>query len=520
MLNRRQLLQRAAAAAPAVALSKVALASAATDGPSFGGRNLIVFMTDQQRAIMHFPRGWSQRNLPGLTRLQRNGITFDNATCNACMCSPSRATFFTGQLPAQHGVKYTLEEGMPNDQYAQVELDTSIPNLATAMSALGYDVVYKGKFHLTKPAGETWSPADLERYGFAGWDPPDAGADQSIPQAGGGTTDNDGRYMHGTDGVIPFLQSRKPGDRPFCLIVSLVNPHDVLMYPRNFEAAGYDDSWLDGEDIQLPATFDEDLRTKPSVQRRFQRLFNLSGVLGTKSRKRNYLKFYANLIKASDQYLVEILNTLDAKGLTNDTVVVSTSDHGEMGMAHGSLRQKNFQAYEETLRVPLVWSNPQLFPRARRSNALVSHVDFLPTVAGLWGAPKQSVWQGKDYSGIVKGTSMRPVQEHTVFTFEDVMAGQPNPPYVQAPNCIVALREQRFKLVETYDAKGQKASEWEFYDRKHDPIERRNLAWPGVKRTPEQTRAYNRMRAKLREVKRTQLQPLPTTPQPQVLPPN
>jgi len=519
MLNRRQLLQRAAAAAPAVMLSRAAVASAQTGGPDFGGRNQLVFMTDQQRAIMHFPRGWTQRNLPGYTRLQRNGITFDNAACNACMCSPSRATFFTGQLPAHHGVKWTLEEGMPNDQYPQVELSTDIPNLANVMSSLGYDVIYKGKFHLTKPAGETWSPADLERYGFQGWDPPDAGADQSIPQAGGGTTDNDGRYMHGTDGVIPFLQSRKPGDRPFCLIVSLVNPHDVLMYPRNFAAAGYDDSWLEGEHIELPETWDEDLKTKPSVQWRFQKLFGLSGALGTKARKRNYLKFYANLIKSSDQYLVEILNTLDAQGLTNDTVVVSTSDHGEMGMAHGSMRQKNFQAYEETLRVPLVWSNPQLFPRARRSNALVSHVDFLPTVAGLFGAPKQAAWQGKDYSAIVKGTSMRPVQDHTIFTFEDVQAGQPNPPYLKAPNCVVALREQRYKIAETYDAKGQKPSEWEFYDRKHDPNERRNLAWPGVKRTPEQDKAYRRLRAQLAEVKRRQLQPLPTTPQPLVQPP-
>src|SRR5689334_12550916 len=99
MLNRRELLQRAAAAAPAVMLSQAAMASAATpDAQSFAGRNLVIFMTDQQRAIMHFPRGWTERNLPGYTRLQRHGVTFDNAACNACMCSPSRATFFTGQL--------------------------------------------------------------------------------------------------------------------------------------------------------------------------------------------------------------------------------------------------------------------------------------------------------------------------------------------------------------------------------------------------------------------------------------
>ncbi len=154
-----------------------------------------------------------------------------------------------------------------------------------------------------------------------------------------------------------------------------------------------------------------------------------------------------------------------------------TADHGEMGMTHNSMRQKNFQAYEETLRVPLVYSNPQLFPRARQSNALVSHVDFMPTIAGLFGAPKVKRWQGQDYSRLVAGTSSRPVQDHTVFTFEDVQAGQASPPYLKAPNCIVAIREQRWKLVETYDAKGQLPSEWEFYDIRNDRLEKRNLAW-------------------------------------------
>jgi choline-sulfatase len=520
MLNRRQLLQRAAAVAPAAVLARAGLADAAPAAPDFAGRNLVVFMTDQQRAVMHFPPGWAKRNLPGYSRLERHGVTFDNAACNACMCSPSRATFFTGQLPAHHGVKYTLEEGMPNDQYPQVELSTDIPNLANVMSAAGYDVIYKGKFHLTKMAGETWSPADLERYGWSGWDPPDAGADQSIPQAGGGSTDNDGRFMAGADGVIPFLQTRSPGGTPFCLIVSLVNPHDVLMYPRNYVQAGYDDSWLGGEHIDLPETYDEDLSTKPSVQKRFQQLFGLSGVLGTPGRKRNYLKFYANLMKASDAYLEQILDTLDKQKLTEDTVVVATADHGEMGMAHGSMRQKNFQAYEETMRVPLVWSNPKLFPRARRSQALVSHVDFVPTVAGLFGAPKQSAWQGKDYSHLVAGTSQRPVQDHTIFTFEDVQAGQAQGPYLKAPNCIRALRERRYKIVETYDAKGELPSEWEFYDRRSDPNEEDNLAWPGAKRTREQDVAYARLRAQLKRVVQTELQPLPSTPQPLVQPSN
>jgi choline-sulfatase len=120
---------------------------------SMAGMNVVnVFITDQDRAIQHFPRGWVKENLPGLTRLQRHGLTFSNAFTNSCMCSPARATLMTGYFPAQHGVKYTLELDMPADEYPQVEMPLDLANLATVMSAAGYNVVYKGKWHLNKPA--------------------------------------------------------------------------------------------------------------------------------------------------------------------------------------------------------------------------------------------------------------------------------------------------------------------------------------------------------------------------------
>ena len=73
--------------------------------------------------------------------------------------------------------------------------------------------------------------------------------------------------------------------------------------------------------------------------------------------------------------------------MLENTLIIHTADHGEMGMAHGGMRQKNFNVYEETLRVPLVYSNPKLFTKRGSSQALVSHVDFLPTLASLVGAP-------------------------------------------------------------------------------------------------------------------------------------
>jgi arylsulfatase A-like enzyme len=478
--------------------------------------NVVLFLSDQERALQHFPKGWAQQNLPALTRLQRNGLTFERAFTNACMCSPARSTLMTGLFPAQHGVKYTLEEDMPADQYPQVELPLELPNMASVMAARGYTPVYKGKWHLDKPDGSTWTPHDVQKYGFERWNPPDGGANQDISEAGGGTTNHDGRYMDsvgsadaGAEGVLQYINSHAAQQQPFFLVVSLINPHDVLLYPKNYVAAGYDDTWLEGT-IRLPPTINEDLSTKPTVQRQFLKLFNLTGRLTTPQMKRSYLNFYGNLMKATDAYLANVLDALATTGLLDNTVVVRTSDHGEMGLAHGGLRQKNFNVYEESTRVPLVYSNPRLFPRARRSSALVSHVDFLPTLASLFAVPRsaRTKWEGVDYSRIVLGTSSKPRQSYVVFTYDDFQSGQARGPYPTPPNHIVSIREQRWKIAKYYDPAGKRRPQWELYDLKNDPNERKNLAWPTHKRTQLQEREFQRLKKKLARVQKTRLRPL------------
>jgi arylsulfatase A-like enzyme len=428
----------------------------------------------------------------------------------------------SGFFPAQHGVKYTLEEDMEPPTYPQVELPTpdSLANIATVMSAAGYNVIYKGKWHCSKPAGSTWSPSDLSAYGFSRWNPADAGANQAIPEMGGGIANNDGRFMTsvgdyetGDEGALQFLTSTAATQQPFFMIISLVNPHDVLAYPRNDSAAGYSDEWLDG-DIGLPATVGEDLHLKPRAQEAFLKIFNLSGKLRTPQQKRNYLNFYGNLMRASDNYLVNVLaalksvSTTKGSNLLTDTLVIRTSDHGEMGLAHGGLRQKNFNFYEESLRVPLVYSNPRLFRTPRRSKALVSHVDFLPTLASLFAAPQsaRSAWQGRDYSSLVLRKNAAPVQNYVVFTYDDFQAGQSSGPYVPPPQHITSIRETRWKLARYDDPNGKVRTEWEMYDLKTDPLETTNLARPGYSRTKAERAQLARLRRKLARVQATRLQ--------------
>jgi choline-sulfatase len=520
-LTRAEMLKLAAATAPAVWLAGATGAQARTTS-NLQGMNVLIVLTDQDRAIQHFPRGWVRQNLPGYSRLQRHGITFDNAVCNACMCSPSRSTLMTSYLTAQHGVKYTLESEMPADTYPQVELETSFPNLATVMAAGGYTPVYKGKFHCNKAAAgdDNWVPEDVNQYGWTRWNPPDAGANQSAPEAGGGFADNDGRYMNaqgdaasGGEGAVEYLQSVAAQQQPFCMVVSLVNPHDVLFYPTNLVANGYDDSWLQGY-IERPPTAGEDLATKPGVQREFLRLTQALGPLNSPRRQRNYVNFYGNLMRSSDTYLVNILNTLVRAGLFENTVVVRTADHGEMGMAHGGQRQKNFNMYEETMRIPLIYSNPRLWPRPQRSTALVSHVDLVPTFASLFGAPPSALpgTQGVDYSAQVLGEGGSP-QNYTVFTYDDWQSGQMSGPYPNPPNHVVAIREKRWKFAQYYDVSGEKPPQYEMYDLANDPLEEANLAFRGYHRTREQQAQYVRLQRKLAKVKQARLEPLPNTPE-------
>ncbi len=526
-MNRRNVLKSTAAAGVAASSAFTILSKSSDAGvprSRFDGMNLVIFVTDQERAIQHFPAGWAARRMPGLSWLTRNGLTFTRAYTNSCMCSPARATWMTGYFPAQHEVKYTLELDMSlANGNPQVPLTTRLKNIASVMASKGYDTIYKGKFHLTKPANmTTYEPSDMTKYGFHRWNPPDAGADQSASEAGGGTADNDGRFMNcdgpveqGEEGVLAYINDIASPSRPFCLIVSLVNPHDVLFYPKNYAKPefGYNDNWLIG-DIGLPPTAYENLSTKPNAQREFLRIFSLTGPVPTPQMRKNYLNFYGNLMVSSDKYLVDVLQALRNRGFLDNTLVVKMSDHGEMGMAHNGMRQKCFNFYEESIRVPLVFSNPKIYKVPHVNHSLVSHVDFLPTLAGLFDAPldARADWEGVDYSRLITNPGGPPVQDYVVFTYDDWQAGQASGPYVSGANHLVTFREHRFKLAKYYDPHGKVPPEWEMYDTIHDPNETNNLAFNIERRPRPVQREFARMQARLDLIQQTRLQPLVNLP--------
>ena len=170
-------------------------------------------------------------------------------------------------------------------------------------------------------------------------------------------------------------------------------------------------------------------------------------------------------------------------------------------------------------------SDLKMFPRPVTSDALVSHVDLLPTLASLSGAPKSARrnWQGVDYSDIVLHPHRgRSTQDYVAFTYDDFQSGQASGPYPKEPNHVTSIREKRWKLAKYSDVKttvnrrtgaiteepGPKPPQWEMYDLKSDPNEEVNLAFEGYERTPVQEAQFARLKKKLERVEKTRLSPL------------
>lgn len=414
------------------------------------------------------------------------------------MCTSARASFFTSKFPAQHEVGLLLSEIKNPILDSQAQLSPDLPNLATVLKGKGYDVGFIGKAHLsktfTRKDGEVVYQ-DLKAYGFDDWQGPDAGQDQQAENAGGGYANYDREY---TDQAVQWIKDRSASGttKPFCLVVSLINPHDVLSYPKSYKDFGYDESWLQGDIKALPPTSKEILQKnyKPEVQSQWKALQQVSQPLSTDEERLAYLNFYGNLLKDVDSKMGEVLaalgKTSDPKNygkMLRDTMIVSTSDHGEMGISHGGLVQKMEVAYDEALKVPLTWSNPDYFKGKQHTDALVSHVDFLPTLANLLGFSKSYTSQfdlrGIDYSNLLKYASrhksMRGSTEKRqshLFTFDDIYSGQDptlsvDNNYVHglfpAANRIQALRTKDFKYARYFSGdKAYKAQNWEeeFYD--------------------------------------------------------
>ncbi len=425
--------------------------------------NVLFIIVDQMRRPM-----WTPEDItPNFDRLAASGVSFTSAYCSAVMCSPSRACIMTGTQTTQNRMFLNC------DRYTrgtQPDLDPKIPTLGQIFARAGYRTLYRGKWHLTHEQGRT---DGIDNYGFEGWTWLDGltGRRTDCGEINGGGPrcgeENDPIFARQ---AADWLHGQAGRTEPWLLVCSLVNPHDICQYPGNYPAFRK----LPVEIDSPPPNWNDDLSTKPKAHARWQ--FYCDLIYGRVKRTselawRKYLDFYVWCLRDMDRNLGTVLDALDASGHRENTLVVFTSDHGEMGGSHG-LRYKGYFAYEEEINVPLVFSWPGRIGAGLTTRALASGVDLLPTLTSLAGIHNPGYTAGVDLTPALKDPAGAAVRDHVIF-HEDVnyLGG-----LEIIPTNIRAIRDSEWKYVYYFNPARADIVDYEIYNLKDDPLEMVNLA--------------------------------------------
>ena len=337
--------------------------------------NFLVIMSDEHGAQFSSTYGHPIVETPNMDRLAAQGVTFDANYCNSPLCIPSRASFMTGQYVSTSEV-WDNSKPMPVDRLTWPYL----------LRNEGYDTALNGKMHLVGPDPLHGFDRQLSRdphieapLGHFRWS-------DGIPKA---TEDWDGvraanpgvsPMIEADDAVeksaVEYLSDPARHEKPFAMCVGFIAPHFPFIVPEPYFSKYYPDN-LDMPD--LPAGHLDDL--PPSAQR-LRRMFGLDGdwTVDEVARAR---AAYFGLCTYLDDKIGHLLDTLEEQGLAENTVIVHTSDHGDMLGEHGLWRKMCF--YEQSARVPLQISWPGVFSRGQRVAKAVSNVDAVATILELAG---------------------------------------------------------------------------------------------------------------------------------------
>lgn len=424
--------------------------------------NVLFLLSDDQASTTMGCAGHPWLETPGMDRLAREGLRFTNAFVTTSLCSPSRASFFTGLYARSHRI-------LDNTR----SFPRTMVTFASLLTAAGWDSAYVGKWHMGIVGGPRpgfsftasyQGQGKYERCNFQIGKGP-----QRVEKREGWVDDV------ATDLALEFL--RKEREAPFLLCIGFKGPHRPC-HPPERNAAVYADRTLarpenlaalppyplKHEHAALAAAADvppnefeppEDWAAK-LVEPRLPPPELLEGDWPNAG-----LLDYYRVVKGVDENVVRLLDELDALGLTEDTIVVFAADNGMSLGAHGMVSK--LMAYDESMRIPLLVRYPRVVRRGAVSDELVLNVDVAPTLLALAGLPIPEAMQGADLAPLLAG---RDVEWRTAFLYE-FFARRDTwlPPQL-------GLRTRARKLVVFPD----RPSWTQLFDLERDPLEARNLA--------------------------------------------
>ncbi|MGH6890903.1 MAG: choline-sulfatase [Dongiaceae bacterium] len=420
--------------------------------------NILLVMFDQMAALSLPVYGHPVVRAPHMARLAARGTLFENAYCASPLCSPSRFAMLAGKLPSRIGAY---------DNAA--ELPASVPTLLHLLRRADYRTCLSGKMDFTGAdqlhGYEERLTTDLSPSDF-GWVPdwehpekvqPWFHTLQSVAEAG--PCDHSLSLQYDEEACLQAVHwlhqaAGRPDDRPFMLTVSIMHPHDPYQGPRKF--------WdlHNPAEIDMPSEGKRNAGARNAAERRMFALYDRDEIPISVAQIRRARRAYYAMISYCDDVLGRLLGALEASGVADETIVIVTSDHGDMLGERGLWYKMTF--YERAMRVPLIFAGPGIKPRKRIAES-VSHLDLFPTLAGIVGASRDSAGlDGRDLAPALK-RGVRPSGE---ISAEYMAEGYDAP-------AVMIRRGQRKFIYSPGDGP-------ELYDLARDPMELRNLALEGA----------------------------------------
>ncbi len=351
------------------------------------------------------------------------------------VCTPNRGIMLTGAYPTSTGV-------LAND----LPLREGFPTLGTVCRDAGYRTGYIGKWHLDGVPRDRFTPPGPRRAGFDDfWSAWNCAHDYYGMRY---FRDSDAvlsseRYEPEvqTDHALEFLEGGD--DRPFCLVLSWGPPHDPYDQVPEHCRVRHD-----------PAK----VVLRPNAQP------DAPNPLAVGLDCRTTIANYNAAVTALDEQIGRLVDWLHEHRLANETILIVTSDHGDMLWSHGWMKKQ--LPYEESIRVPLVARWPGRIPRGSRSRALIGAVDLVPTLLGLMGLEAPHTVGGTDLSRALLGEPSQMPESALIANYVDSDEAQ-----IQGAPVWRGVRSARYTYVEILGRQP-----WLLYDNDSDPYQLRNLA--------------------------------------------
>jgi len=423
--------------------------------------NIVFVFADQWRKQAFGYAGDPNVKTPNIDRFAEQSLSFDNAVSGCPVCTPYRASLMTGVYPHRHGL-------MVNDQCLHERYDG--PFLAECLRDGGYRTAYIGKWHIDGRGRNSFVPPE-RRLGFEWWkgfecthnyqhspyyfgDDPrphmwqgydaDAQTDEACRFLVSASTSNSQQptsnvQVESTDFDVGRWASdvgrSEPGDQPFALFLSWGPPHNPFgTAPEKYEAM------YDPEQIQLPANVTEDVADQAREE--------LAG-------------YYAHC-SALDAAFGRLMETLSATGLDENTIVIFTSDHGDMLGSQGQFRKQ--RPWAESIRVPFLIRHPQA-PDRRHDTTPIDAPDLMPTILSLCGVGIPDSVDGIDFSTTITDGKPSEIDQALLALYMPFHEWR----YDNGGREYRGLFDDQFTYVRTLEGP------WLLYDSQNDPQQLNNL---------------------------------------------